>query len=72
MTTISKDTELVTFINIFTVEPANQKRLVNLLSIIVVCRVPEKFMSHDARHRKTCAERVKIETRRTNTNGTKL
>ncbi len=31
MTTISKDAELVTFINVFTVEPANQKRLVELL-----------------------------------------
>jgi len=32
MTTISKDTKLVTFINVFTVEPANQKRLVELLA----------------------------------------
>jgi hypothetical protein len=28
MTTISKDAKLVTFINVFTVEPANQQRLV--------------------------------------------
>ena len=32
MTTISKDTKLVTFINVFTVEPANQQRLVSLLA----------------------------------------
>jgi quinol monooxygenase YgiN len=32
MTTISKDTKLVTFINVFTVEPANQQRLVELLA----------------------------------------
>ena len=31
MTTISKDDKLVTFINVFTVEPANQQRLVELL-----------------------------------------
>ena len=31
MTTISKDAKLVTFINVFTVEPANQQRLVELL-----------------------------------------
>jgi quinol monooxygenase YgiN len=31
MTTISKDAELVTFINVFTVDPANQSRLVDLL-----------------------------------------
>jgi hypothetical protein len=30
MTTISKDAKLVTFINVFTVEPANQQRLVEL------------------------------------------
>jgi hypothetical protein len=28
MTTISKDATVVTFINVFTVEPANQQRLV--------------------------------------------
>jgi len=32
MTTISKDAKLVTFINVFTVEPANQQRLVDLLT----------------------------------------
>jgi quinol monooxygenase YgiN len=32
MTTISKDAKLVTFINVFTVEPANQERLVELLA----------------------------------------
>jgi quinol monooxygenase YgiN len=31
MTTISKDAKLVTLINVFTVEPANQQRLVDLL-----------------------------------------
>ena len=32
MTTISKDAKLVTLINVFTVEPANQQRLVDLLT----------------------------------------
>lgn len=32
MTTISKDAKLVTFINVFTVEPANQQQLVELLA----------------------------------------
>ena len=32
MTTISKDAKLVTFINVFTVEPVNQQRLVELLA----------------------------------------
>jgi quinol monooxygenase YgiN len=32
MTTISKDAKPVTFINVFTVEPANQQRLVDLLA----------------------------------------
>jgi quinol monooxygenase YgiN len=32
MTAISKDAKLVTFINVFTVEPANQQRLVELLA----------------------------------------
>lgn len=32
MTTISKDAKLVTFINVFTVEPANQQQLVELLT----------------------------------------
>ena len=31
MTTISKDANLTTFINVFTVDPANQSRLVELL-----------------------------------------
>ena len=31
MTTISKDANLITFINVFTVDPANQSRLVELL-----------------------------------------
>lgn len=41
MTTISKDAKLVTFINIFTVEPANQQRLVELLA-----RVTETSVQH--------------------------
>jgi Antibiotic biosynthesis monooxygenase len=32
VTTISKDAKLVTFINVFSVEPANQPRLVQLLT----------------------------------------
>jgi quinol monooxygenase YgiN len=32
MTTISKEAKLVTFINVFTVEPVNQRRLVDLLA----------------------------------------
>jgi quinol monooxygenase YgiN len=32
MTTISKDATLITFINVFTVAPANQPRLVELLA----------------------------------------
>ena len=32
MTTISKNNKLVTFINIFTVEPANQQQLLDLLA----------------------------------------
>ena len=32
MTTISRDARLVTFINVFTVEPTNQQRLVELLT----------------------------------------
>jgi quinol monooxygenase YgiN len=32
MTTISKNARLVTLINVFTVEPANQRRLVELLA----------------------------------------
>ena len=31
MTTISKDAKLLTLINVFTVDPANQRRLVDLL-----------------------------------------
>jgi hypothetical protein len=32
MTTISRDARLVTFINVFTVDPANQQQLVELLA----------------------------------------
>jgi quinol monooxygenase YgiN len=41
MTTISKDAKLVTFINTFKVEPANQQRVVDLL----VC-VTDTFVRH--------------------------
>jgi hypothetical protein len=41
MTTISKGAKLVTFINVFTVEPANQQRLVELLA-----RVTETSVRH--------------------------
>jgi quinol monooxygenase YgiN len=33
LTTISKDHPLVTFINVFTVEPVNQQKLVDLLTL---------------------------------------
>jgi|SRR5580704_7325337 len=39
MTTISKDAKLVTFINVFTVEPANQQRLVDLLTRVTATSV---------------------------------
>jgi hypothetical protein len=32
MTTISKDAQLITLINVFTVDPSNQSRLVELLT----------------------------------------
>src|SRR5258705_7946691 len=41
MTTISKDTNLVTFINVFTVDAANQQQLVKLLT-----RVTDRFVRH--------------------------
>ena len=41
MTTTSKDAKLVTFINVFTVESANQQRLVELLT-----RVTETSVRH--------------------------
>jgi quinol monooxygenase YgiN len=41
MTTISKDAKLVTFINVFTVEPANQQQLVELLT-----HVTDAFVRH--------------------------
>ena len=34
MTTISKSAKLVTFINAFTVEPANQQQLADLLTVV--------------------------------------
>jgi hypothetical protein len=43
MTTISKDAKLVTFINVFAVEPVNQRRLINLL-----VRVTDTFVRHAA------------------------
>jgi hypothetical protein len=36
MTTISKDAKLVTLINVFTGEPANQQRLVDLLAHVAM------------------------------------
>ena len=41
MTTISKDNNLVTLINVFTVEPENQQRLVDVL-----VEATENFMAH--------------------------
>jgi len=41
MTTISKDTDLITLINVFTVDPSNQKRLVELLT-----KVTDIFVRH--------------------------
>jgi len=41
MTTISKDTKLVTLINVFTVEPANQQQLIDSL-----VRATESFVRH--------------------------
>jgi hypothetical protein len=41
MTTISKDARLVTFINVFTVKPANQAWLVELLS-----KITNDFVRH--------------------------
>ena len=41
MTTISKDNKCVTLINVFTVEPENQQRLLDVLT-----EATEKFMSH--------------------------
>ena len=34
MTTISKETNFLTFINVFTVEPINQQKLVDLLTLV--------------------------------------
>ena len=41
MTTISKSNKLVTIINVFTVEPANQQQLLDLLA-----RATETFVRH--------------------------
>ncbi len=43
MTTISTKSEVITLINVFTVEPANQRRLIELLTEateVSVCRAP--------------------------------
>lgn len=43
MTTISKDNKIVTLINVFTVEPAKQKQLVDLLvhaTDTAICHLP--------------------------------
>ncbi len=39
MTTISKDKKLITFINVFTTEPKNQPRLVELLTQVTATSV---------------------------------
>jgi quinol monooxygenase YgiN len=39
MTVISKETKLVTFINVFTVDPGNQQRLVDLLTKVTEASV---------------------------------
>jgi hypothetical protein len=41
MTTISKDADLITLINVFTVDPSNQSRLVELLT-----NVTDTFVRH--------------------------
>jgi len=41
MTTVSKDAKLITFINVFAVDPANQSRLVDLLT-----KVTDAFVRH--------------------------
>ncbi|MEH2394931.1 MAG: antibiotic biosynthesis monooxygenase [Nostoc sp.] len=41
MTTISKDNQVITLINVFTVEPENQQRLVEML-----VEATEKTMKH--------------------------
>jgi len=41
MTTISKDAYLITFINVFAVDPANQSRLVDLLT-----KVTDQFVRY--------------------------
>src|SRR5258706_7610833 len=41
MTTISKDADLITLINVFTVDPSNQTRLVELLT-----EVTDTFVRH--------------------------
>ena len=41
MTTISKDADLITLINVFTVDPSNQSRLVELLT-----RATDTFVRH--------------------------
>jgi hypothetical protein len=41
MTTVSKDAKLITFINVFAVDPANQSRLVDLLT-----KATDAFVRH--------------------------
>ncbi len=51
MTTISTKSEVITLINVFTVEPANQRRLIELLTEateVSVCRAPG-HKGHDVR-----------------------
>jgi len=64
MTTISKEAKLVTFINVLTVEPTNQQRLVDLLTQVTdssVRRAPG-FVS-SALHRSLDGTRVTMYSR---------
>jgi quinol monooxygenase YgiN len=59
MTTISKNSSVITLINVFTVEPANQRRLIELLTEateVSVCRAPG-FLSASL-HRSTDGTKV--------------
>jgi quinol monooxygenase YgiN len=59
MTTISTKSSLITLINVFTVEPANQRRLIELLTEateVSVCRAPG-FVSASL-HRSTDGTKV--------------
>jgi hypothetical protein len=47
LTTLSKEAKLVTFIDVFTVEPANQQRLVELLAGTTETSVVNDGQDHD-------------------------